>query len=99
LVPAFASSDHVTVALDNSVAPPGSQVTLASFGANGVTQVIGSVFIGSNPVAVTFGSGGDDELAPRAFQANGGWGLIVTSVTPGGATNQMQFVPQFSSGE
>jgi hypothetical protein len=100
LLPAFASNDHVTVALDNSVAPPGSQVIVSTFEMNGgAAQVIGTISIGSNPVAVTFGLGNDDETVPRLFHGNSGWGLVVTSITPDGATNQMQFVPRFLNGE
>jgi hypothetical protein len=93
IVPAFASNDHVTLALDNSVGAAGSQVTLAAFPANGTPQVIGSTTLGGNPLVITFSSdcfsGGE---STALFQGVGaGFNLIVTTVSPSGTSNQVQF--------
>jgi hypothetical protein len=94
LLPAFASNDHVTVALDNSVGPPGSLLTLSSAGTNGVPVVIGSAVLGNNPVVLTFSSSTGDRSA-SLFSAGGEGGsfLTVTTFTPAGATNQYHFFP------
>jgi hypothetical protein len=83
----------VTLALDNSVGAAGSQVTLAAFPANGTPQVIGSTTLGGNPLVITFSSdcfsGGE---STALFQGVGaGFNLIVTTVSPSGTRNQVQF--------
>jgi hypothetical protein len=104
LLPAFASNDHITVALDDGMWPRGTQIALSGLGSNGVPQVIGNLTMGSNPMVVTFNvsSGPNGDGAGPSFQTSGdGWNLIVTSIAPGGATNQMQFIatPKTLGGE
>jgi hypothetical protein len=97
-VPAFATADHLVLALDQSVAAPGSELV---FGLNlgGHVDLLGSAVIGNNPMVVTFLSAslGDGAGTLQIFN-NGTSNLIelapitVRAWNPGaGAGNVIRF--------
>jgi anti-sigma factor RsiW len=99
LLPAFISGGHLTIALDNSVAAPGSQVTLLGGPTGESQQVIGTLTMSGNPTIVTIQSLG--LLANGSVDTTGaftpvgnveGWTFTVNSWTTAGGSNQLQFV-------
>jgi hypothetical protein len=88
-IPAFISGDNLVVALDSTVVPTGSLVTLTASGAN-QNQTGGTFTIGENPTVVTL------PLNPTTYGSNGyligNLDAVTLSVqTPNGQTSTMQF--------
>ena len=82
-VPAFVSGDDVIVAIDPSVAAPGSQLT---FWDETGSEALGSATIGEDPLVVKF--------AARSFTGHSGTGLLITAEEPSGASGLIQLQPQ-----
>lgn len=94
LLPAFASSDHVSVALDNTTAPAGSQVTLLAGATTDNQQIIGTLTMSGNPTVVTFQPGGFGGNTATLFGAGGLENLLITvnTITPAGGSNQLLLI-------
>lgn len=81
-VPAFATADHVVMALDTTMAPAGSELV---FSLNDGAQVylLGSTPMGSNPMVVSFSS--------RGFGESGA--TLQVGVWSGGSSNLIDLAP------
>lgn len=81
-VPAFASADHVVMAVDPSIVATGSEVVVG-LNMGGHIEFVGSAVMGNNPMVIT-------------FQANGladGAGTLQLNLLRGGSSNLIEFVP------
>lgn len=81
-VPAYVAGDKLTVAVDSTVAPPNSAVTVTVAGANQATAS-GTFVMGANPSVVT--------IPISAMTPSDGFTVGVTSVTALGESNTVQF--------
>ena len=94
-IPAFVSGDNLVVALDSTVVPLGSSVSLTATDAN-QNQTGGSFMLGSNPTVVTIPFSGPTDLSTPVYTTGGytAGGLYVVTLsfqTPGGQTGTTQF--------
>lgn len=85
-IPAYVSGDNLVVALDSTVVPMGSLVTLTTYDAN-QNQTGGSFVLGSNPAVVTvpFSVGGNTSFLTT------GLGMVITFTSPAGQTGTYYF--------
>jgi anti-sigma-K factor RskA len=94
-IPAFVSGDNLVVALDSTVAPLGSSVSLIATDAN-QNQTGGSFILGSNPTVVTIPFSYLSDLSTTAYTTGGytAGGLYFVTMsfqTPDGQTSTTQF--------
>ena len=92
-IPAYVSGDNLVVALDSTVVPMGSAVTLTASDAN-QNQTGGSFILGNNPAVVTipFSESGSTPILTTGGDATSGLSYVILSFqTPAGQTSTMQF--------
>jgi hypothetical protein len=83
VIPAFVSGDKLVVAVDSTVVPPNSSVTLSVAGA-GSSTTGGTFAFGDNATVVT-------APLPAGPAPDGGFAVTFSSVTSSGTSNVMQF--------
>jgi hypothetical protein len=86
-LPAFVSGNNLVVALDASVVPAGSSVTLTALDAN-QNATGGSFVLGSNPAVVMIPLSGD---ATPLYGTSFGWTVSINSISPNGQAVNLQF--------
>jgi hypothetical protein len=86
-IPAFVSGNNLVVALDSTVVPAGSSVTLTAQDANQNTAG-GTFVLGNNPAVVTMPlSDGYTPLTTTGL----GWMVTINSISPNGQPVNLQF--------
>jgi hypothetical protein len=97
LLPAFVAADHVSVALDDSIAPEGSRVTVMAAAAGEVHQMIGEFTMSGNPTVVSFqtfnaATVGGEPMSLLFARPMESWTVILNATLPNGSSNQIQFI-------
>jgi hypothetical protein len=86
-IPAFVSGNNLVVAIDSSVVPAGSSVTLTALDAD--QNASGGTFVlGNNPAVVTIPLSGD---STPILTTGIGWTVILNSTSPNGQPVNLQF--------
>jgi len=91
-IPAFVSGDNLVVAMDSTIVPAGSSVTLTVLDAN--QNATGGTFIlGNNPAVLTIPLSdlSDPSASPYVVAGFSGWMVNINSIFPNGQTGTMQF--------
>jgi hypothetical protein len=96
-IPAYVSGDNLVVALDSTVVPTGSVVTLVASDAN-QNQTGGSFVLGNNPAVVTIPfSNGSYSLPVIGFTPTSSIGLSLYFTAPDGQSGTFYLSPASSS--